>query len=144
VIVVYYSGCRDNLYKPNSDFTYIILYKALSSQKHGGQHTKDNRMYQPTYNKADLVRQQQITFTYSVPATHVLVCDTSEGRSFAKPKLEIFVVRSLLRRLDPLPGWSRSEEMRVVRPRQELRTVGTPWKRMANRGGGGGGEEVLG
>jgi hypothetical protein len=56
-------------------------------------------MYQPTYNKADLVRQQQITFTYSVPATLVLICDTSEGRNFAKPKSEIFGVRSLSRRL---------------------------------------------
>jgi hypothetical protein len=38
-------------------------------------------------------------------------------------------------RLDPLPGWSRSEEVRVVQPQQELRTVGMPWKGMATRYG---------
>lgn len=38
-----------------------------------------------------------ITSTYRVPATLVLTCDTSEGRSFARPKSDIFGVRSLSR-----------------------------------------------
>jgi len=38
-----------------------------------------------------------VTFTYRVPATLVLTCDTSGGRSFARPKSDIFGVRSLSR-----------------------------------------------
>lgn len=38
-----------------------------------------------------------IASTYRVPATLVLTCDTSEGRSFARPKSDIFGVRSLSR-----------------------------------------------
>lgn len=36
-------------------------------------------------------------FTYNVPATLVLTCDASGGKSFAKPKSDIFGVRSLSR-----------------------------------------------
>lgn len=62
-----------------------------------------------------------MVYTYSVPATLVLICDTSEGRSFAKPKSEIFGVRSwsrsiLLALMSRWTTWGRTPSWRYASP----------------------------